>query len=371
MKPDNHSDVQHQHTENLVSTPKPTIPPNQETSEQEVTSPAKTTIIYSTLLDNTELKQPMLEDTALDAVESQSNITEPVIISYEPAPILASPIVNDDTTITPTHNAPSNDTINLDSPTHTEDVLVRTHKSERLTDSHIMQESNQRVMSATTPVDGLSHVGTAIEHMSVTLKQWSFSLNWQRTSVPKPGFLNKLKNKKQIMDLDLACLLCNRYGEVIEQVWFKNVRDQAESVRHRGDELIGSMPTPPANIETSTNNTTGSTSTDTNLEQETIAVYLPRLPPHIFHVAFVLSSYYGDAIARVPEGSCTISDDEGTIITQVSLSHLPKDCSAMWVATLTRAADSWRFNANQQPLKHHKLPDFIPEISQHLLRVAR
>ena len=90
-----------------------------------------------------------------------------------------------------------------------------------------------------TEQNELALAGVLIDELAVSLKQWQFSLHWQQTRVPKSGLINRLKKRTQLMDLDLSCLLCNRYGEVVERVWFKNVRDQAESVRYQGDELLG------------------------------------------------------------------------------------------------------------------------------------
>ena len=41
------------------------------------------------------------------------------------------------------------------------------------------------------------------------------------------------------MDIDLSCLLCNRYGAGNRNRLVQNVRDKAQSVRHQGDELLG------------------------------------------------------------------------------------------------------------------------------------
>lgn len=206
-----------------------------------------------------------------------------------------------------------------------------------------------------TPIQGETNVPQShfVEDLDVSLKQWTFGVSWQRTNVTKAGILNKLIGKKQLIDLDLACLMVDSQGQILERVWFKNVRDKAESIRHRGDSLDGT-------------DRGDNLSFDNRLDQERIDVYLDKIPPHVQFIGFVLSSFHGQAFADISEGYCHISDDEGNDIMQLNLPKLPKNCKSIWVATLARELNTWQFIANKQPLTYHCLAQFEQQIQQFL-----
>ena len=242
-----------------------------------------------------------------------------------------------------------------------------------MTDDNILQKSHQLAITQDDQLeDDKTASGIAVEHMDVVLKQWYFTVQWQHTQMPKAGLYNKFKKRTQAIDIDLSCLLCNRYGEVIETVWFKNVRDKAQSVRHQGDELLGKKPfsaiddrkeDPYNNQSTKVN--------DANLNQESMVLFLSKLPPQVFHVVMIVSSYHGYALSKAKQASCQLSDDEGNVISELALAKLPTDTKALWFASLTRSADSWRYNNEQQPLDNNKMALIEKEVSEKLVRTAR
>ncbi len=322
-------------------------------SRTEVYRPNKPEIVYNTLLD----------DSPLGITKPQPvKVTDNVSISAEPIDQAVIDHTQQDTI--------KENTIADDDVTQT-DVLTRTHKSEALTDTHILRESHQLQPTDDRLEDDNNATGHMIEHLGVATKQWHLTLNWQRTNVPKSGFINKLKNRTEVLDLDLTCLLCNRYGEVLEQVWFKNMRDQSESVRHHGDELLGTRPELPDNIDPSGDSEAQTALHDRQANQEHISFYLGRIPTHIFHVVMLVSSYQGAALADAQQGLCQLTDDEGNVINEVNLATLPKDCAALWLATLTRSGDSWRYNADMSPLTGHVHDSLVKQVHEHLVRTAK
>lgn len=211
---------------------------------------------------------------------------------------------------------------------------------------------------------------TPIDEMDVATKQWFLTLNWHRTDIKKRGLLNKFKNSKQIVDLDLSCLLCNRFGEVVERVWFKNVRDQAESIRHHGDELLGAKPITPNPDDNSLyqESTVFSDTYDRQMNQERIVMYLPRIPNEICHVVMVLSSYTDNPLNVAEQGHCQLMDDEGNVIFDVYVSNLPSDCQALCLARLSRMDNRWHFQQLNLPLNHHRLQHFEEEIRDNIMK---
>ena len=340
-----------------------------DTNSQQPSKP-KTTILYSDLTD----------DSPITSIKSPDNLTPSTtketyqIISAQfadpiPAPTaeIIAPVNSPNLTDTNTNEAVLAST----SPLH--HSLHKVPKINSMTDDKILQKSHQLAITQDDQLeDDKTATGIAIEHMDVVLKQWYFTVQWQQTQMPKSGLYNKFKKRTQAMDLDLSCLLCNRYGEVIETVWFKNVRDKAQSVRHQGDELLGKKPfsaiddrkeDPYNNQSTKVN--------DANLNQESMVLFLSKLPPQVFHVVMIVSSYHGYALSKAKQASCQLSDDEGNVISELAFTKLPTDTKALWFASLTRSADSWRYNNEQQPLDNNKMALIEKEVSEKLVRTAR
>ena len=251
--------------------------------------------------------------------------------------------------------------------------LHKTPKINPMTDDKILQKSHQLAITQDDQLeDDKTATGTAVAHMDVVLKQWYFTVQWQQTQMPKSGLYNKFKKRTQAIDIDLSCLLCNRYGEVIETVWFKNVRDKAQSVRHQGDELLGKKPFGAMDDrKEDADNNQGTQVNDANLNQESMVLFLSKLPPQVFHVVMIVSSYHGYALSKAKQASCQLSDDEGNVISELAFTKLATDTKALWFASLTRSADSWRYNTEQQPLDNNKMALMEKEVSEKLVRTAR
>ena len=336
-----------------------------DTNLQQPSKP-KTTILYSDLTD----------DSPITSAKSPDNLTPSTttetyqIISAQFADPTPAPSVE--------VKAPVNSSNLADKNTNETVVpgtlpLHKTPKINSMTDDKILQKSHQLAITQDDQLeDDKTATGTAIEHMDVVLKQWYFSVQWQQTQMPKAGLYNKFKKRTQAIDIDLSCLLCNRYGEVIETVWFKNVRDKAQSVSHQGDELLGKKPFSAIDDrKEDADNNQGTKVNDINLNQESMVLFLSKLPPQVFHVVMIVSSYHGYALNKAKQASCQLSDDEGNVISELAFTKLATDTKALWFASLTRSADSWRYNTEHQPLDNNKMALIEKEVSEKLVRTAR
>ena len=336
-----------------------------DTSSQQPSKP-KTTILYSDLTD----------DSPITSVKSPDNLTASTttetyqIISTQFADPTPAPPVE---IIAPVNSPNLTDKNTNEAVVASTSPLHKTPKINSMTDDKILQKSHQLAITQDDQLeDDKTATGIAVEHMDVVLKQWYFTVQWQQTQMPKAGLYNKFKKRTQAMDLDLSCLLCNRYGEVIETVWFKNVRDKAQSVRHQGDELLGKKPFSAIDDrKEDPDNDQGTKVNDANLNQESMVLFLSKLPPQVFHVVMIVSSYHGYALSKAKEASCQLSDDEGNVISELAFTKLPTDTKALWFASLTRFADSWRYNTEHQPLDNNKMALIEKEVSEKLVRTAR
>ena len=339
-----------------------TLEPTATDTNTQQPSKLKTTILYSDLTD----------DSPITSAKSPDNLTPST--TTETYQIISAQFADPAVEIIAPVNSP-----NLTDKNTNETVVSGTLPLQKaptinpMTDDKILQKSHQLAITQDDQLeDDKTASGIAVEHMDVVLKQWYFTVQWQKTQMPKSGLYNKFKKRTQAMDIDLSCLLCNRYGEVIETVWFKNVRDKAQSVRHQGDELLGKKPFSAIDDRKEDADNNQSTKVnDANLNQESMVLFLSKLPPQVFHVVMIVSSYHGYALSKAKEASCQLSDDEGNVISELAFTKLPTDTKALWFASLTRFADSWRYNPEHQPLDNNKMALIEKEVSEKLVRTAR
>ncbi|OBX58483.1 hypothetical protein A9Z61_03920 [Moraxella osloensis] len=339
-----------------------TLEPTATDTNTQQPSKLKTTILYSDLTD----------DSPITSAKSPDNLTPST--TTETYQIISAQFADPAVEIIAPVNSP-----NLTDKNTNETVVSGTLPLQKaptinpMTDDKILQKSHQLAITQDDQLeDDKTASGIAIEHMDVVLKQWYFTVQWQKTQMPKSGLYNKFKKRTQAMDIDLSCLLCNRYGEVIETVWFKNVRDKAQSVRHQGDELLGKKPFSAIDDRKEDADNNQSTKVnDVNLNQESMVLFLSKLPPQVFHVVMIVSSYHGYALSKAKQASCQLSDDEGNVISELALAKLATDIKALWFASLTRSADSWRYNTEHQPLDNNKMALIEKEVSEKLVRTAR
>nr|WP_312115143.1 TerD family protein [Moraxella sp. CTOTU47915] len=339
-----------------------TLEPTATDTNTQQPSKLKTTILYSDLTD----------DSPITSAKSPDNLTPST--TTETYQIISAQFADPAVEIIAPVNSP-----NLTDKNTNETVVSGTLPLQKaptinpMTDDKILQKSHQLAITQDDQLeDDKTASGIAVEHMDVVLKQWYFTVQWQKTQMPKSGLYNKFKKRTQAMDIDLSCLLCNRYGEVIETVWFKNVRDKAQSVRHQGDELLGKKPFSAIDDRKEDADNNQSTKVnDANLNQESMVLFLSKLPPQVFHVVMIVSSYHGYALSKAKEASCQLSDDEGNVISELAFTKLPTDTKALWFASLTRFADSWRYNTEHQPLDNNKMALIEKEVSEKLVRTAR
>jgi tellurium resistance protein TerZ len=106
-------------------------------------------------------------------------------------------------------------------------------------------------------------------------------LGWD--AVKKRGLFG---SKSQQIDLDASALLFDARGDLVDAVWFRQLRSQDGSVQHTGD------------------NQTGAGDGD----DETILVDLARLPAGITQIAFVVSSFTGQDFSQIENAFCRLVD---------------------------------------------------------------
>lgn len=201
----------------------------------------------------------------------------------------------------------------------------------------------------------LSLLSDSLSNLGLASSRLFFAMNYQFEPPKATGLKKRLKQNDGMIDVDIACVLYNADCTISELVWFKQLRDKTESIRHQGDSLNGKD--------------RGSESLyDAPLDQEQIRLYLDQLPTHISHIAMVAHSYYGQPLAGVGAGEVHLSDDEGNRAFRIDLKQLPADCHAIWVANLRREVGDWHLTLQNLPLSAKDIPVAVELIAHELSR---
>ncbi len=117
-----------------------------------------------------------------------------------------------------------------------------------------------------------------------TLTAVQMGLGWDPAK-PK-GFLGKLFGGADSIDLDASCILLDGNAQLVDVVWFRQLKSHDGSVRHSGDNLTG----------------------EGDGDDETISVDLTRLPGHVQYLAFTVNSFRGQTFNEVDNAYCRIVD---------------------------------------------------------------
>lgn len=182
-----------------------------------------------------------------------------------------------------------------------------------------------------------------------------FALNYEFTKIEPKGLFKRFKKNQSAMDIDLACVLYDNNCVINDIVWFKQLRDKAESIKHQGDSLNGKDRGEQAMYLAP-------------LDQEQIRLELEKIPAHINHIGLIANSYYGHSFSRVKKGEIHLSDDEGNRCFEVNLKQLPRDCTTLWVAHLRRSVDDWHLTLQNLPLSAEELAGAAQEVAHELAR---
>ena len=182
-----------------------------------------------------------------------------------------------------------------------------------------------------------------------------FALNYEFTKTKPKGMLKRFNKNKGTIDIDLACVLYDDNCTIIDMIWFKQLRDKVESVKHQGDSLNGKDRGEQAMYLAP-------------LDQEQIRLSLEKVPLNITHIALIANSYHGHPFSRVKKGEIHLSDDEGNRCFEVNLKQIPRDCTTLWVAHLRREIEDWHLTLHNLPLSAEDMVEAAQGVSHELAR---
>ncbi|MBF0308667.1 MAG: TerD family protein [Magnetococcales bacterium] len=175
-----------------------------------------------------------------------------------------------------------------------------------------------------------------------TLTRILMGLGWD--CVKKKGLLGSLFGGGKEVDLDASCLLFNASGQLLDAVWFKQLRSKDGSVMHTGD------------------NTTGAGEGD----DESIIVDLTRVPESVTALVFVVNSFTGQGFDTVANSFCRLVDHTNN--REVARYQLDSQGphTAMVLGKLYRHENDWKMHAIGEKAQGKTFLDLLPIISANL-----
>jgi tellurium resistance protein TerZ len=160
---------------------------------------------------------------------------------------------------------------------------------------------------------------------------------------------------KEAVDLDASCAIFDEAKNLIDVVYFGNLRSKDGAVQHSGDDLTGDM------------------DGDDGLDNEVITLDLSRLNPSVNYVAFVLNSFRGQDFGTIPFASIRIYEGTPKRVNEVyatyDIGH-SKDFAghvSMVMGVFYKKNAEWKFNAIGEPTRDRKLEETVQTVSQNYL----
>ncbi|MEW9530162.1 TerD family protein [Microbispora sp. NPDC049125] len=173
-----------------------------------------------------------------------------------------------------------------------------------------------------------------------TLTRVRMGLGWD--AVKKKGLFGGVRS--QSIDLDASCLLFDGAGQLIDVVWFQQLRSKDGSIQHTGDNRTG----------------TG------DGDDESIMVDLPRLHASITQLVFTVNSFTGQDFSQIENAYCLLVDETtGTEVARFDLSAGGPN-SAQIMAKVSREGQGWSMTAIGAPASGRTFKDLLPALSAHL-----
>ncbi|MBF0224495.1 MAG: TerD family protein [Desulfobacterales bacterium] len=143
-------------------------------------------------------------------------------------------------------------------------------------------------------------------------------LGWD--AVKKKGFFG---TKEQTIDLDASCVLFDEQGNMVDTVWFRQLKSKDGSIQHTGD------------------NRTGAGEGD----DEQIIVDLTKVPATVKSLIFVVNSFTGQNFSQVENAFCRLVD----MATSKEVAKFNLSCQGNYTAQIMvkvyRHSGEWKMHA--------------------------
>ena len=162
-------------------------------------------------------------------------------------------------------------------------------------------------------------------------------LGWD--AVKKRGLFGG--SKSQSIDLDASALMFDGGGNLVDAVWFRQLRSQDGSVQHTGDNLTG----------------------EGEGDDESIIVDLTRVPATVTQIVFTVNSFTGQDFSQIENAFCRLVDEtSGAEIARYELSGSGQH-NAQIMAKVSRDGSGWSMTALGIPASGRTFRDLLPALA--------
>jgi tellurium resistance protein TerZ len=176
-------------------------------------------------------------------------------------------------------------------------------------------------------------------------------VNWG--AIEKKGLFGG--KKMEAVDLDASCATFDRNNQMMEVIYFGNLKSKNGSIRHSGDDLTGDM------------------GGDDGLDNEVITVDLSKLPSEVEKIAFVLNSFRGHDFKTIPFASIRIYEGTPSRVNEIFATYdIANDATfagsvSMVMGVFYKRNGEWKFNAIGEATRDRELKEtLLTVISKYL-----
>jgi tellurium resistance protein TerZ len=143
------------------------------------------------------------------------------------------------------------------------------------------------------------------------------------------------------IDLDASCLVFDQTKQLVDQVWFRQLKSKDKSIVHSGDNLTG----------------------EGEGDDEIIHVDLERLPSNVKSLVFTVNSFRGQDFSTVANAFCRLVDAAGRKeLARFDLSGGGPH-TGLIMAKVYLHNGEWKIHAIGEPGSGRTFKDMMPQIS--------
>lgn len=173
-----------------------------------------------------------------------------------------------------------------------------------------------------------------------TLTLVRMGLGWD--AVKKRGLFG---SKSQSIDLDASALLFDADRNLVDAVWFRQLRSQDGAVQHTGDNLTGAG----------------------EGDDESIIVDLARLSPATTQIVFTVNSFTGQDFSQIENAFCRLIDESNeSEIARYDLSGSGRHNAQIMAKVSRDGAGAWSMTAIGATASGRTFQDLLPATVGHL-----
>lgn len=174
-----------------------------------------------------------------------------------------------------------------------------------------------------------------------SLSKVVMGLGWD--AAKQKGLFGIFGGGSQDIDLDASCFVFDDQNQLIDLVYFGQLRSRDGFIQHTGDNRTG----------------------DGDGDDEQIIVHLDRLPSNVKSLVFTVSSYLGQSFKDIENAFCRITDHSGKEIARYDLSAQGNH-TAQVMAKVYRHNGEWKMHAIGENSQGATPDKIVPVIYQFL-----